>query len=202
MEYKYIVSVVLILFFGLCVYAQHKSVGVLDMTNSKDIGLQIYKTALKKGVTKADIYVVVDFSLPSNEPRFTIYDSSGQPIYKTFVAHGEGSGGVDATKFSNIDGSHMSSLGVYKTLQTYQGKHGYSLRIDGLEDGFNNHAFVRNIVVHGSDYIGNGRTGRSWGCFAIPQSEVRRVINQIKGGVLIIAYYPDQKWLSESKFLN
>ncbi len=146
---------------------------------------------------------IIDFSQPSSQARlYTLDAETLQVIYQTYVTHGSGSGGLYTTSFSNVPESHKSSLGVSRTSYTYQGKNGLSLKLEGLEPGYNDNIFSRSIVVHGADYIGNGKTGRSWGCYAVPMAEIKQFINMIKNGNLIFAYYPDQKYLKESKFLK
>jgi hypothetical protein len=128
-------------------------------------------------------------------------------LYNMHVSHGKNSGEVRSTKFSNVSGSHASSLGVFVTGETYTGKNGYSLRIDGLEKGVNDKARARAIVVHGADYATAafvkryGYLGRSHACPAIPQEISRPVINTIKNGSLIFAYYPDRSWLRSSPYV-
>jgi hypothetical protein len=113
-----------------------------------------------------------------------------------------------ATRFSNEDDSHQPSIGLFLTRETYTGKHGYSLRPQGLEPGFNDHALAREIVVHGAPYVSDdfvqaqGRLGRSWGCPAVREGVVREIIDEIKGGNLVFAYYPNPDWIAESKYLS
>jgi hypothetical protein len=124
------------------------------------------------------------------------------------VAHGSGTGNDLATAFSNQVDSHQSSLGMFVAAETYVGKHGYSLRLDGLERGFNDRARERAIVVHGASYVSEqfareqGRLGRSWGCPALSPSSAGPLIDRIKGGGLVFAYYPDQAWLNGSRLLG
>ncbi len=124
------------------------------------------------------------------------------------VAHGQGSGGDVANVFSNTPDSHQSSLGLFVTADTYVGKNGYSLRLDGLDTGFNDRARERAIVIHGAPYVSErvakaqGRLGRSWGCPALGDDVARDVIEEIKGGNLVFAYYPDQSWLNGSPLLR
>ena len=113
-----------------------------------------------------------------------------------------------ATSFSNAPESSRSSLGLYRTAETYTGKHGYSLRIDGLEKGFNDRARERAIVIHAADYVNEkaakaqGYLGRSLGCPAVRPEVAHQVIDAVKGGGLIFAYYPDSEWLRTSKYLT
>ena len=126
----------------------------------------------------------------------------------TYVAHGRNSGKEFAKSFSNRPESHKSSLGFYITGSTYNGVHGLSLRIDGLERGINDKAWARKVVIHGSDYVGdnyleeNPFSGRSYGCPAVPLTERDSIINAIKEGSCLFIYHPSKLYLSRSKILN
>jgi hypothetical protein len=132
----------------------------------------------------------------------------GRLLFQELVAHGRNTGEKVAEHFSNVEGSKMSSLGLYQTAETYYGSNGYSLRLRGLDSGFNDRALERAIVMHGASYVSAaiaehmGRLGRSWGCPAVRQEVARGVIDTLKGGALLFAYYPDSKWLSESTFFK
>ncbi|HET9369747.1 MAG TPA: murein L,D-transpeptidase catalytic domain family protein [Vicinamibacterales bacterium] len=152
---------------------------------------------------------IIDYSRPSTEKRLWTFDlATGKLLHHELVAHGAGSGENLATAFSNVADSHQSSLGLFVTADTYTGRNGYSLRLDGLDDGFNDRARERAIVVHGAPYVSdefaraNGRLGRSWGCPALGDNVAREFIDRIKGGNLIFAYYPDQAWLNGSRLLG
>lgn len=152
---------------------------------------------------------VIDYSLPSTQPRLWVFDvSRGRLLYQELVAHGRNTGERLAQRFSNVEGSKMSSLGLFQTTDTYYGSNGYSLRLRGLDAGFNDNALSRAIVMHGAPYVSEalaerlGRIGRSWGCPAVRQEVARTVIDTLKGGALLFAYYPDPKWLSESPLLR
>src|SRR6185436_17336428 len=152
---------------------------------------------------------VIDYSKPSSEKRLWVFDlTKGALMYEELVAHGQGSGSALPTIFSNEEDTHRSSLGLFVTDTTYVGKNGYSLRLDGLDAGVNDHARDRAIVMHGAPYVSeefikaNGRLGRSWGCPAIRNDVAREIIDRIKGGGLVFAYYPDAEWLKSSKFLG
>ncbi|MCI1189761.1 murein L,D-transpeptidase catalytic domain family protein [Hymenobacter sp. DH14] len=132
---------------------------------------------------------VIDFDLPSSEKRFWVLDlATNQVLYRSLVAHGNNSGQLDATQFSNTNGSNASSLGFYVTGSEYVGKHGRSLRLNGLDPGFNDQAAARAIVVHGAGYVSedfikqNGRLGRSQGCPALPLDLYAPIIDTLKGG--------------------
>ena len=151
---------------------------------------------------------VIDYSRPSSEKRMWVYDlQSKNLLYEELVAHGQGSGGNVPDAFSNEPETHRTSLGLFSTDDTYVGKNGYSLRLNGLDAGLNDRARERAIVMHGAPYVSeefvkaNGRLGRSWGCPAIRPELARQVIDRIKGGGLVFAYYPDQR-LQSSKFLT
>lgn len=152
---------------------------------------------------------IVDFSLSSKVPRLWVIDLASKKLYyNTLVAHGEGSGEEFATKFSNTENSHQSSLGFYITDQTYTGKNGYSLKLVGMDAGYNNYAYERAIVIHGADYVSqefinsNNRLGRSWGCPALSHEISPAVIDRIKGGSVLYIYYPDMVYLNTSKWIN
>jgi hypothetical protein len=152
---------------------------------------------------------VIDYSLPSTQPRLWVLDLERRSLlYEELVAHGRGSGEDRATAFSNEEGSHQSSLGLFVTLDPYVGRHGRSLRLRGLEAGVNDRATERAIVIHGAAYVSrafaarHGRLGRSWGCPALAQDVAPEVIDQIAGGSPVFAYYPEPAWLERSRFLG
>jgi len=163
----------------------------------------------EKGVvSNPDILTVCDFSQPSDKKRMYIIDVKNfKVLMNTYVAHGKNSGLEYAERFSNRPESLQSSLGFYVTKQTYFGKHGLSLRLAGLEKGFNDNAEERAVVVHGASYIGAQRLGapymgRSFGCPAVPQQLASKVINIIKDGTTMFIYYPSQQYLQGSTILN
>jgi hypothetical protein len=129
-------------------------------------------------------------------------------LFNTWVSHGRNSGKVNATSFSNEPGSLKSSLGVFLTKNSYNGSNGYSLRLVGLENGINDKAYERNIVIHGAAYAHPdvidkyGLLGRSWGCPAVSNQTVRPLINTIKDRSLVFIYYPYRSWLNNSTFLG
>jgi hypothetical protein len=163
----------------------------------------------KKIITDQRYFVICDFGQSSNNKRFYVLDMSDKKVVvNTYVAHGRNSGGEYATRFSNKPRSNQSSLGFYKTQHTYIGEHGLSLRVRGLETGYNDKANARAIVIHGADYVGeewlehNNYMGRSYGCPAIPKEESAEIINLIKEGSCMFIYYPSKKYLSHSRILN
>ena len=185
------------------------SLGTID-TNVFGLALSAAKCAVRSGaVADPSTLTVIDYSKPSTEKRLWVFDlRSHEMVYEELVAHGQGSGGNVPTLFSNDPETHRTSLGLFVTGDTYVGKNGYSLRLDGLERGFNDHARERAIVMHGAPYVSaefaqaQGRLGRSWGCPALPATVARDVIDRVKGGGLIFAYYPDQEWLNASQYLG
>ena len=169
-----------------------------------------YKKLLNQGlIGRQNILSVVDFSQSSKNKRLYIVDLDKKEILvNTYVAHGRNSGKEFATSFSNSVSSLKSSLGFFVTKATYFGEHGLSLRIDGLEQGINDNAGKRAVVIHGADYLGdryldgNPFSGRSWGCPAVPSSQSSQIIDMIKDGSLMFIYHPTQKYLSKSRILN
>jgi len=152
---------------------------------------------------------VIDYSLPSTQPRLWVFDmGTGELLFKELVAHGKNSGENMATRFSNEMNSLSSSLGLFVTGDPYVGSNGYSLRLEGLDVGFNDHALERAIVMHGAPYVdpklaaAHGRIGRSWGCPALRPAVASSVIDRIRGGGVVFSYYPDQDWLTRSRFLH
>ena len=156
-----------------------------------------------------DIITVCDFNLPSTANRMWIIDLSLKKVlYNTYVAHGQGSGEDYAMSFSNKENSHQSSLGFFVTGDTYEGEHGTSLHLLGMDKGYNDAAFDRGIVVHGADYVsddfirGNERLGRSWGCPAVSPQLSLPIINTIKDGTCLFIYYPERRYMASSLWLN
>ncbi len=166
--------------------------------------------AVKSGaIVDPSTLTVIDYSRPSTARRLWVFDLHRQALlYEELVAHGKESGGNMATRFSNEMNSHQSSLGLFLTEDAYVGRNGYSLRLRGLDEGFNDRAYERAIVMHGAPYVNDdaartmGRLGRSWGCPALREGVARAVIDRVKGTGLVFAYYPDSEWLKSSKYLN
>lgn len=156
-----------------------------------------------------DVITIIDFSLSSTQKRLFVIDFIRQKLlFNTYVAHGINSGKEFAENFSNIPSSLQSSLGFYETTHTYEGKHGYSLQLNGLEKGINDNADKRSIVVHGAAYVSEGFIrqqgflGRSWGCPAIPEKYSKLIIDRIKQGSCMFIYANDRKYLSHSKLIE
>ena len=172
------------------------------------LALTAYKNANIKGVVKKPMLTVIDYSLPSNKQRMWVFDLNRERLlYNTYVAHGRNSGVNRATHFSNAESSKQSSLGTYITKDTYIGHKGYSLNLKGLDKGFNDNAYNRRVVMHGAWYVEPrfikqaGRAGLSWGCPAVSQTLAKPIINTIKNGSVIFAYFPDKNFLSHSGYL-
>jgi hypothetical protein len=200
-------------------YKNGKTTSLYEMLSLEQRGLsmQAFEYAFKgyrrllqeKIISKQDYLTICDFSQSSNKKRLYVVDMvNSKIVVNTYVAHGRNSGGEYATRFSNRSKSLQSSLGFYVTQDTYFGEHGLSLRLAGLEEGYNDNASQRKIVIHGADYIGDKRLrrssymGRSYGCPAIPRKECTQVINMIKNGSCIFIYHPSTNYLHGSKILN
>jgi hypothetical protein len=171
------------------------------------LALTAYQKASVKGAVKKPVLTVIDYSLPSSKQRMWIFDLSRERLlYNTYVAHGQNSGMTVPNHFSNQVSSKQTSLGTFVTRDTYIGSKGYSLNLQGLEKGFNDNAYNRRVVIHGAWYVEPdfikkaGRAGRSWGCPSIAQTLAKPVINTIKGGSVVFAYYPDRNYLSHTGY--
>lgn len=183
-----------------------------DAMPAKDVfanGMKGYNKLKEDGKIKNEILTIVDFGKASTKKRMWILDMKSQKVlFNTYVAHGKNTGGNKALKFSNTPNSLQSSLGFYVTAETYYGKNGLSLFIDGMEKGFNSKARERYVVIHGADYATesfierNGRLGRSYGCPAVPQEISKEIIDLIKGQSALFIYHPNQKYLQNSEYLN
>lgn len=152
---------------------------------------------------------VIDYSRPSSEPRLWVFDLHRRIVlFHEWVAHGRNSGDNLTKRFSNTPGSLMSSLGTFVTDGTYRGHNGYSLRLKGLDEGFNDNAESRAIVIHGASYVSpafartQGRIGRSWGCPAVRTSVAHKLIDAIRERSVVFAYYPDKRWLNSAATLG
>ena len=167
------------------------------------MALDAVSCARARGVEgRDDLLTVIDYSLPSTEPRLWVLDlEKGEVLFHELVAHGRGSGDNYATRFSNLNDSHQTSLGLFRTGGTYEGGNGYSMRLQGLDQGVNDRAEARHIVMHGAWYVSaeharrQGRLGRSWGCPALSQEMAPRVIDTIKGGSFVFSYSGNEGWL-------
>ncbi len=173
-----------------------------------------YAESLEDGHISRERLTVIDYSLPSYEERLWVIDmETATVLFEEIVAHGMGSprgsgGDMETAKdFSNFHGSKKSSLGLFVTAETYRGQHGYTLRLDGLEEGVNDNARERLIVIHSAHYVTDDRAddhlvGRSWGCPVVRPEISRELIDAIKGGSALWIYYPDEEWLEDSEFLD
>ena len=169
-----------------------------------------YSLMIYKNITSGNqVLTIIDYSLPSESPRFFIIDvSKGSILYKSLVAHGRNSGANYAVSFSNRKGSLKSSIGFFVTGETYYGKHGLSLRLNGLERNINDNAMDRAIVIHAASYVNEefvkryGRLGRSYGCPALPKENYENIVNTIKDKTCVFIYYPDREYLAESEIIN
>jgi len=180
--------------------------------DAKVLGLALRASACARSqgaLPESDLLTVIDYSRPSTEPRLYVLDvTRGALLHRELVAHGKYSGANRTRLFSNEPGSRRSSIGLFVTRDTYVGRHGRSLRLDGLEPGVNDRALERAIVVHGASYVGprfiakHGRLGRSWGCPALAPEVAQRVIDVIRDGTPVFAYYPDRDWLARSPYLG
>lgn len=169
-----------------------------------------YHNLLKKGlIRKKSVLSICDFSQPSCSKRMYVIDVRHKKLlYRTYVAHGQNSGAEYASSFSNEPDSYKSSLGFYLTKKTYYGRNGLSLRIEGVDTGYNDLAGKRNIVLHGAAYVSlkymnnNGVIGNSLGCPAMPITMSPKIIRTVRNGSCLFIYHPTPKYLQESSVLN
>jgi hypothetical protein len=176
-------------------------------------GLSAFARGWARGKTEELEYGIIDYTMPSIDPRFFVLDlRQADLLYAELVAHGSGSQDPnDPTRtgsVSNADGSHKSSVGMVRTAETYSGSNGYSLRLDGLEPGFNSNDRGRAIVVHGASYATqsfvdeNGYLGRSWGCPAVDPAVHDELIDTLRGGRLLLKYFDSSSWLASSAYVG
>jgi hypothetical protein len=174
----------------------------------------VFNKALKgyhriENIKNKNIVTIIDFTRPSTEKRFFVIDIENKKLlYKCLVSHGKNSGENKAELFSNEPESLKSCLGFFLTAETYYGKHGYSLKLDGLEKNINDNARSREIVIHGADYVSQkyiekyGRLGRSWGCPALPPEISKEIIDKISNGSCLFIYGEDNLYNKLSAFNN
>ena len=175
-----------------------------------EYAMQGFDYLLKAGkVTNDKIISIIDFSQPSSKKRLFVIDLNNyKVVFNTYVAHGVNSGKEYASQFSNTPESNKSSLGFYETLDTYNGKNGYSLQLQGLENGINNNANKRAIVIHGANYVSEnfinaqGYIGRSWGCPALPKKMSKPIIDKIKNGTCLFIYSANTNYINRSAVLH
>ncbi|HVR40925.1 MAG TPA: murein L,D-transpeptidase catalytic domain family protein [Thermoanaerobaculia bacterium] len=174
------------------------------------LALTASENAAEQGLVKRrDLLTVIDYSIPSTQPRLFVFNlQTRKLLFRELVAHGRNSGDNVTEYFSNSPGSLATSLGLFVTADTYVGGNGYSLRLRGLEEGFNDMAWDRAIVLHGAAYVSKqaikllGRLGRSWGCPAVSTKVAHKLIDTIRGGTAVFAYYPEKHWLNKSAFVR
>jgi hypothetical protein len=173
-------------------------------------GLIGFEALHSRGLISNDsLLTIIDFSLPSSKDRFFVINLiNNQVVYKSLVSHGRNSGDLFANRFSNKIQSHESALGFFITGKSYEGGQGYSLQLQGVDTGYNDHTRVRGIVIHAADYATQefvtryGRLGRSFGCPALPPELSRPIIDLIKEGSVLFSYYPDENYFHHSVILN
>jgi hypothetical protein len=181
--------------------------------NIEDLSFDAFKYALagylklqiNRTLKNDSILTIIDYSLPSTKERLFIIDlKNNKLLTKSLVAHGKSTGELYPESFSNILQSYQSCLGFFITENTYEGKHGYSLRINGIEKNINDNARKRDIVFHGADYVSKdfidryGRIGRSFGCPALPVEQNRKIIDLIKNNTCVFIYFPAREYISKS----
>ena len=178
-----------------------------DLLQTALLGYELLKK--EQTINRPEVITIIDFSLPSNQERLWVLDLvEAKVLYHCFVSHGRNSGEIMAENFSNKPGSYASSPGFFTTGETYFGKHGFSLRLNGIETGINDKARERAIVIHGADYVSpefiekNGRLGRSLGCPAVPEELSREIIETIKDGTCLFVYAAKKSYLSKSPVIN
>jgi L,D-transpeptidase catalytic domain len=179
-------------------------------TDVLKMALQAAQNAAERGLVKRrDLLTVIDYSLPSTQPRLFVFDLAARKLlFRELVAHGKNSGDNVPSFFSNSSGSLASCLGLFVTADTYIGGNGYSMRLQGLEAGINDMAWSRAIVMHGASYVSQeaikilGRLGRSWGCPAVRPEVAHKIIDTLRGGSAVFAYYPEKTWLATSAFVR
>lgn len=190
----------------------------LDFENINKLSSEVFYKAylgfenLKKAgklESTSHLLTVCDFSLSSSQKRLWVIDVDEKKIvFNSLVAHGKNTGEEFAQNFSNTESSLQSSLGFFITETTYNGSNGYSLKLLGMDSGYNDAALQRAIVMHGADYVSEDfiksqhRIGRSWGCPAVPRELAAPIINSIKGKNCLFIYYPNMQYLSNSKWLK
>ncbi|MHC5200803.1 murein L,D-transpeptidase catalytic domain family protein [Myroides sp. LJL119] len=172
------------------------------------IAVKGYLNLKEKGIIKNNKLTILDFSVSSTKQRLWVIDMDNMEIVlQSYVAHGQKTGEEFANVFSNRVNSHMSSLGFYKTAEVYHGINGLSMRLDGLEQGINDNARSRAIVVHGAKYASKklidlqGRLGRSYGCPAVPVEVNKQLIDLIKNDSCLFIYHTDSSYHAHSKYV-
>jgi hypothetical protein len=197
----------------------HSSVvnDIYKKLNTQELSFDAFKSALigfskiqhSKLLENDSLLTIIDFSLPSTQERLFVIDlKNSKLITESLVAHGKSTGDLCSENFSNKIESHQSSLGFYITEDTYLGKNGYSLRLNGIEKDINDNAKERAIVIHGADYVSKnyinkyGRIGRSFGCPALPLEQNKEIIDLIKNNTCLFIYYPTSYYFDKSTLVN
>jgi hypothetical protein len=185
-----------------------------DCKLERVVSLYIFNLAMNgfnqiERIKNKKIITIIDYTKPSTEKRFYVINLERKVLlYDCYVAHGKNSGDNYTKSFSNQSGSSESCLGFLITAETYKGKNGYSLRLDGIENGINDNARKRSVVIHGADYVSQefinkyGRLGRSWGCPALPADESKEIIDCIANGSCLFIYGNDNEYLKNSRFIK
>ena len=189
----------------------------IEWNNSARPAYQVFRKGLvgflnisrEELLNEKNILTLIDFSLPSSEKRLWVVDLDEKKVlFHELVAHGRNSGNLYAEEFSNVKNSNTSSLGFYLTGEKYHGKYGLSLRLDGMEKGFNDHARERAIVLHGADYVSEdfvkaqGRLGRSFGCPAVPFENKDALVEAIFDKTVLFIYAPEKEYELASDLLQ
>ncbi len=195
------------------IYSLYQAVGLkemnLDYEPFRYAMIGFYSLKQDGLLNTKDLISIIDFTQTSTEKRFYTIDLAKKKVlFNTLVSHGRTTGGNKSSVFSNKSGSNASSLGFYLTAETYVGSKGYSMRLDGLDKGYNDQMRKRAVVMHNAKYVSDdwikkyGRLGRSQGCPALPVEISKKVIDVIKDRTVIFAYYKDDGYLKSSKYLN
>lgn len=198
--------------FKSCVGNLHKQLGLekkLDI-RALEYGLIGYCNLVnKKLLSNENMITIIDYTRPSTANRLFVINVTDRYVaFESLVAHGKGSGEQYVKRVCDRPESRASSMGFFVTGKTYQGKHGYSLKLTGLEKGINHNAVKRDIVIHGADYVSRewirrvGRLGRSWGCPALPRETARKIIDTVKDGTCLFIYHTTHKYYSSSSLLS
>lgn len=199
------ISLSVVLIVGFCV-SFIANATVANENTVLTIADKVHKNAVKYSISANPVVIVIDFTLPDTSKRMYFIDTRSNSIeFATYTAHGIGSGsGHKTERFSNYDGTHSTSIGVFEAIQPWKHPAGHkAYRVVGLEP-WNNNAYNRFIELHGATYVGpvGHKQGHSWGCFAVPFADLNAVMSRTQIRTLIVAYYPDKYWLEHSKFLK
>lgn len=171
--------------------------------------LRAHREAFRAGKTSSPLLTIIDYSRSATEKRLWVVDVRSQDLLDTeYVAHGKGSGDrTTATQFSNKDGSYQSSLGTFITGDVFFGIRGRSLELHGIEEGINDNAYTRGILIHGTRHVSEARAlqgtqGLTEGCAGVPAKSAKRLIGRIAHGTVVFVWYPERKFLEQSEYLD